>query len=99
MTLFFLNNPDKNGIYNVGTGNARPWNDLVNAIFNAMDIPSNIEYTDMPEHLREKYQYFTEANNYKIINAGYTLPIRSLEEGVTEYVQNYLMKGKYLGMD
>jgi len=99
MTLFFLNNPDKNGIYNVGTGNARPWNDLVNAIFKAMDIPANIEYIDMPDHLKEKYQYFTEANNYKIINAGYTLPIRSLEEGVTEYVQNYLMKGKYLGMD
>ena len=99
MTLFFLNNLDKNGIYNVGTGNARPWNDLVNAIFKAMDIPANIEYIDMPDHLKEKYQYFTEANNYKIINAGYTLPIRSLEEGVTEYVQNYLMKGKYLGMD
>jgi ADP-L-glycero-D-manno-heptose 6-epimerase len=99
MTLFFLNNPDKNGIYNVGTGNARSWNDLVTAIFNAMEKPVNIEYIDMPEHLKEKYQYYTEANNFKIINAGYTLPIRSLEEGVTEYVQNYLMKGKYLGMD
>jgi ADP-L-glycero-D-manno-heptose 6-epimerase len=99
MTLFFLNNPDKNGLFNVGTGNARTWNDLVNSIFNAMNIPANIEYIDLPLHLQDKYQYFTEANNYKIINAGYTLPLRSLEEGVTEYVQNYLMKGKYLGMD
>jgi len=99
MTLFFLHNPDKNGLFNIGTGKARSWNDLVAAIFNGMGMPVNIEYIDLPKHLEDKYQYFTEANNNRIINAGYTLPLRTLEEGVTEYVQNYLMKGKYLGME
>ncbi|MFO7447702.1 MAG: NAD-dependent epimerase/dehydratase family protein [Ignavibacteriaceae bacterium] len=96
MTLFFLDNPDKNGIFNIGTGNARTWNDLVTAIFKAMALPVNIEYTDLPKHLEDKYQYFTEAKMDKLKKEGYTLPINSLEDGVTDYVQNYLMKGKYL---
>ncbi len=98
MTLFFLENPDKNGLFNVGTGKARSWNDLVTAVFNAMDKPVNIEYIDMPEHLKGKYQYYTKANNEKIISAGYNKPIMSLEEGVKDYVQNYLLKKKFLAM-
>ncbi len=96
MTLFFLNNKDKNGLFNVGSGKARTWNDLVYAIFSALNKPVNIEYIDLPDYLAEKYQYFTEAKLSKIISAGYNLPIYSLEEGVKDYVQNYLMKGKYL---
>lgn len=97
MTLFFLENKDKNGLYNIGTGNARTWNDLVTALFQAMGKPVNIEYIDMPEYLRPKYQYFTEAKLNKLKSAGYNKRIHSLEEGVTDYVQNYLMKDKYLG--
>ena len=98
MTLHFLKHNDKNGLFNVGSGKARTWNDLVNALFKAMEIPTNIEYIDLPEHLADKYQYFTEATLTKIIKSGYKKPITSLEDGVTDYVKNYLMDKKYLGM-
>ncbi len=96
MTLYFLQNPEINGLYNIGTGKARTWVDLVTAVFNAMDKPVNIEFIDMPEHLKEKYQYFTQANIDKLRNAGYTKSISSLEDGITDYVRNYLMKNAYL---
>lgn len=98
MTLFFLDNKDKNGLFNIGSGKARTWNDLVTAIFNAMSKPVNIEYIELPEHLTEKYQYFTEANLSKLKSAGYAKSLFSLEEGVTDYVQNYLLKSKYVGL-
>ncbi len=98
MTLFFMDNKDKNGLYNVGSGKARTWNDLVTALFNAVGKPVNIEYIDLPDHLADKYQYFTEAKLDKIKKAGYTNQISSLEEGVTDYVKNYLVPDKYLGM-
>ncbi|MGE5353628.1 MAG: ADP-glyceromanno-heptose 6-epimerase [Acidobacteriota bacterium] len=97
MVLFFLENRDKNGIYNVGQGKARTWNDLIGAIFAALDMKPEIEYIDMPEVLRNKYQYFTEANLGKIVEAGYNKPFTSLEDGVRDYVINYLKEGKYLG--
>ena len=97
MTLYFLDKPDVNGIYNIGTGKARTWNDLVTAVFNAMDKPVNIEYIDMPQHLLGKYQNFTEAKMDKLKEAGYTKAITSLEEGVEDYVKNYLLKNEYLG--
>lgn len=98
MTLFFMEHKDKNGLYNVGSGQARTWNDLVTALFSALGKPVNIEYIDLPDHLADKYQYFTEAKLDKIKKAGYTQQISSLEEGVTDYVKNYLVTGKYLGM-
>lgn len=96
MTLYFLENRNLGGIYNIGSGKARTWNDLVTAIFNAMNKPVNIEYIDMPETLRGKYQYFTEACLDKIRSAGYTNNITSLEDGVEDYVRNFLMQEKYL---
>ncbi len=96
MTLFFMDHKNKNGLYNVGSGKARTWNDLVTALFNALGKPVNIEYIDLPEHLADKYQYFTEATLDKIKKAGYTQTISSLEEGVTDYVKNYLISNKYL---
>ncbi len=96
MTLHFFENRDVNGLFNVGTGKARSWVDLVTAVFNAMDRPVNIEFIDMPDILKEKYQYFTEANIDKIKNAGYKNEISSLEDGITDYVKNYLMKDSYL---
>lgn len=97
MTLFFLDNKDKNGLFNAGSGKARTWNDLVKSLFNSMEMPVNIEYIDMPENLAEKYQYYTEASLAKIKKAGYNKPITSLENGVSDYVKNYLQKKKYLG--
>ena len=98
MTLFFLDNKDKNGIYNIGSGKARTWNDLVTSLFNALGKPVNIEYIELPPHLADKYQYFTEARLEKIKKAGYSNPISSLEDGVTDYVKNFLLKEKYLGL-
>jgi ADP-L-glycero-D-manno-heptose 6-epimerase len=97
MTLFFLDNKNKNGIYNIGTGKARTWNDLVSALFKAIKRRLKIEYIELPSHLLDKYQYFTEAKIDKLVNAGYSKPIFSLEEGITDYVKNYLLKDKFLG--
>jgi ADP-L-glycero-D-manno-heptose 6-epimerase len=97
MTLFFLKKKNKNGIYNIGSGKARTWNDLVTAIFKALNKPVKIEYIELPEYLVEKYQYFTEARIDKIKKAGYPHPITSLEDGVTDYVKSFLLSGKHLG--
>ncbi len=87
----FLTKPEWNGIFNLGTGEARSWNDLVKAVFKALDLPAKINYIDMPDNLRGKYQYFTQANTEKLLSlTGYKMT--SLEEGVRDYVINYLLK-------
>lgn len=86
---------DFNGIYNIGTGKARSFNDLIKAIFIALDSKAEIKYVDMPADIRDKYQYFTEARMEKIINAGYNFPLYTLEDGVSDYVRNYLMENIY----
>ncbi len=96
MTLHFLQDREQGGLFNVGTGKARTWIDLVTSIFNAMELEPNIEFIDMPKSLRGKYQYFTEAKIDKIKAAGYTKEITSLEDSVSDYVKEYLMKGKGL---
>lgn len=96
MTLFFLERPDTAGIYNVGTGKARSWNDLAAAVFSAMNRPLNIEYIEMPDVLRDKYQYFTQADITKLRQAGCEEKTSALEDAVTDYVRNYLMKDAYL---
>ena len=83
------------GIYNLGTGKARTFNDLVNATFAALDKQSNIVYIDMPADIKDKYQYYTEAAMLKLKHAGYTEPFTSLEEGVSDYVKNYLSDKKF----
>lgn len=90
----FLQNPIPSGLYNVGTGHARSFHDLVKATFHAMDKKENIEFIDMPVDIRDKYQYFTEAKMGKLHQAGYNAAFFELEDGVTDYVQNYLMKVK-----
>jgi ADP-L-glycero-D-manno-heptose 6-epimerase len=83
------------GLYNLGTGKARTFEDLVRATYSGAGLPVQILYIDMPEDIRDKYQYFTEARMEKLIGAGYTEPFYSLEEGVTDYVKNYLSKKNY----
>ncbi len=97
MTLFFLDNPKVAGLYNIGTGKARTWNDMVKAVFAAMGKKPNIRYIEMPENLRRQYQYYTQADVAKLRNAGYEKPTSTLEEAITDYVRNYLMPHSYLG--
>ncbi len=97
MTLFFLDNRDIRGLFNIGTGKARSWNDLATAVFAALGKESAIDYIPMPEFLRDKYQYYTCADMSKLRAAGYITPTMSLEESVTEYVQKYLVRECYLG--
>ena len=84
--------PAANGIYNIGTGQARSFKDLATNVIANMDKKPHITYIDMPEDLQGKYQYFTEANMTKLRKAGYKAPMTSLEDGVKDYVQNYLMQ-------
>ena len=98
ITLHFLDNKNINGLFNVGSGQARTWNDLVAALFKAMEKPVDIGYIELPDHLADKYQYFTEANLSKLKNAGYKKEIASLESGINDYVKNYLLSKMYLGM-
>jgi ADP-L-glycero-D-manno-heptose 6-epimerase len=97
MTLFFLDNPKVNGLFNIGAGKARTWNDLVKAVFAAMGRKEQIEYIDMPDSIRNQYQYFTEAEMGKLRQAGYNKQLTSLEDAIADYVRNYLEKGAYLG--
>jgi len=82
-------------IYNLGTGSARTFEDLVKATFSGLDMEPNIQFIDMPKDLRNTYQYFTEANMQKLKDAGYSNDFYSLEEGVEDYVRNYLSKNFY----
>lgn len=86
----------KNGIYNLGSGKARPFLDLAKATFKALGKEPNIDFIDTPIDIRDKYQYFTEANMAKLIAQGYTTPFTSLEDGVEDYVKNYLVNTVYL---
>jgi ADP-L-glycero-D-manno-heptose 6-epimerase len=119
MTLFFLDNPKVAGLFNIGSGKARTWNDLVKAVFAAMGSPReinlnkqshkasvessisrgkkpSIEYIDMPESIRNQYQYFTQAEMSKLRKAGYNKQTTSLEDAIKDYVQNFLQKDEYL---
>jgi ADP-L-glycero-D-manno-heptose 6-epimerase len=89
---WLLENPHVNGIFNVGSGRARSWNDLLHAIFKAMGREPVIHYIDMPESLRNQYQYYTEAPIGKLRAAGYTAEIASLENGVHDYITKHLMQ-------
>ena len=95
MCVWLMDNQPENGLYNVGTGKARTFKDLVRAIFDTLGLPENIEYVDTPEDIRDKYQYFTEADMTKLLKAGYDKSFYTLEEGVKDYVANFLEKGSY----
>ena len=89
---FMIEHPEVSGLFNLGTGTARSFYDLAAATFDAMGVERNITFVEMPESLRPKYQYFTEAKMDKLREAGYKDDFYSLEEGAKDYVQNYLMQ-------
>jgi ADP-L-glycero-D-manno-heptose 6-epimerase len=93
--IFLMHHRKNSGIYNLGSGKARTFLDLVKSTFKALNKKETIEFVDTPEDIRDKYQYFTEANMRKLIAIGYDKPFSSLENGVEDYVTNYLMKEKY----
>ncbi|MEO8650321.1 MAG: ADP-glyceromanno-heptose 6-epimerase [Acidobacteriota bacterium] len=96
MTLHFMDSKT-GGLFNVGSGRMNTWNALADAIFKALKLPKNIELIDMPEHLRDRYQYHTQADLTRIRDAGYTAETTPLDEAVADYVRNYLVPGKSLG--
>jgi ADP-L-glycero-D-manno-heptose 6-epimerase len=93
--IFLMEHRKNSGIYNLGTGKARSFNDLGVATFQALGLTPTIEYIDTPADIRDKYQYFTEATMQKLRSIGYDKPFTSLEDGVDDYVQNYLVKQLY----
>ncbi|MEN9297270.1 MAG: ADP-glyceromanno-heptose 6-epimerase [Bacteroidota bacterium] len=93
--IFLMEHRKNSGIYNLGTGKARSFNDLGVATFQALGLTPTIEYIDTPADIRDKYQYFTEATMQKLRSIGYDKPFTSLEDGVEDYVQNYLVKQLY----
>jgi ADP-L-glycero-D-manno-heptose 6-epimerase len=90
--LYYFMNNEVSGIYNLGTGNANTWRDLMKAVFQAMNVPENIEIVDMPEYLLGKYQNFTEADMNKLRKVKPDLSFQTIQNSVKDYVQNYLMK-------
>lgn len=93
--MFLYKQTANSGIYNLGSGKARTFLDLAKNTFKALDLAPKISFIDTPEDIRDKYQYFTEANMSKMIQNGYSIPFYSLEEGVEDYVKNYLIPDKY----
>ena len=92
---WLIENRVESGLYNLGTGKARPFKDLVTAIFTSLNREPQIEFIDMPEDIRDKYQYFTEADMNKLKEAGYNEKFFSLENGVQDYVKKYLLRNEY----
>lgn len=90
--IWFINHPNVSGLFNVGTGTARSFYDLAKATWNALGLEEKIEFVDMPENIRDRYQYFTQADISKLRQVGYTEPMTSLENGIKDYVVNYLNK-------
>ncbi|OHE24087.1 MAG: ADP-glyceromanno-heptose 6-epimerase [Syntrophobacterales bacterium RBG_19FT_COMBO_59_10] len=89
---WLLNHGEANGIFNLGTGGARTWNDLIGAVFTALDLPPRIDYIEMPEAIRGQYQYFTEAKMEKLRAAGCPAVFLPREEAVADYVKNHLLR-------
>ena len=93
--LFLMEHRKNSGIYNLGSGTARTFVDLVRATFKAMGKEAHISFVDTPADIRDKYQYFTEADMSKLQGIGYGTPFHTLEEGVADYVGNYLRQARY----
>jgi ADP-L-glycero-D-manno-heptose 6-epimerase len=96
MTLHLAANKKASGLFNIGSGVARTWIALANSVFAALKKKPVIKFIEMPETIRDKYQYFTQADISRLRAAGYTAPVTSLENAVGDYVQNYLVPDKRL---
>jgi ADP-L-glycero-D-manno-heptose 6-epimerase len=97
MTIHLAETPSAHGLFNIGTGTPRTWIDLTTALFAALDLKPQIEFIDMPEHIRNQYQYHTCADVSRLQATGWNSPTTSLEESVRDYVRHYLIPGRHLG--
>ncbi len=97
IVMFLIKNERAHGIYNVGTGKAHSWLDLANAVFKALEMEPQIEFIDMPDWLKPRYQYFTQASISKLRRLGYPGQFYSFENAVREYIKEYIEPGKHLG--
>ena len=97
MILFLMNNDKGYGIFNIGSGKAESWNALAAAAFSALDKPVQIEYIEMPEHLRDRYQYYTRADMTKLKSIGYDKEPTTLNDAISDYIRNYRIPDKFLG--
>ena len=97
MTIHLADTPGANGLFNIGTGTPRTWIDLTNALFAALGRKPEIEFIDMPNHIRNQYQYRTSADISRLRATGWSAPATTLEDSVGDYVCNYLVPGKHLG--
>ena len=97
MTIHLAENPSAIGLFNIGTGTPRSWIDLATALFSALDRKPEIEFIEMPAHIRNQYQYHTCADISRLRSTGWSTPTTSLEDSVSDYVRNYLVPGKHLG--
>jgi ADP-L-glycero-D-manno-heptose 6-epimerase len=93
--FFLLNHRTQSGIYNLGSGQARTFMDLTLNTFQALGAAPDVRFRDTPEDIRDKYQYFTEADMRKLRGIGYDLPFTSLEAGIQDYVQQYLLPDRF----
>jgi ADP-L-glycero-D-manno-heptose 6-epimerase len=93
--FFIMETQDKSGIFNLGTGKARTFIDLAKAIFRSMEVKEHIEFIDTPKDIRDKYQYFTEANMKKLYETGYIVPFSTLEQGIDDYLKYFLLQDRY----
>lgn len=99
MTIHLAEHNPARGLYNVGSGEANTWISLATALFEAMNLPVNIDFIDMPEAIRPNYQYFTKANIGKLRATGYSKSVTPLADAVADYAKNYLMPRKHLGAE
>jgi len=97
MTLHLATHLDAGGLFNIGSGEAHTWIELANAVFAALGRPPAIEFIEMPETIRDKYQYFTRADNGRLRATGYVQSVMTLDEAVADYVKNYMVPGRHLG--
>ena len=97
MVMFLFGTPKANGLFNIGSGKPESWNQLARAAFAALDKPEKIEYIEMPETLRDRYQYYTCASTAKLRRFGYDKPVTSLEDSVKDCIRNYFAKDRHLG--
>jgi ADP-L-glycero-D-manno-heptose 6-epimerase len=93
--MFHMEKRDHSGLYNLGTGKSRTFYDLAAATFRALGLEPNISFVPTPEDIRDKYQYFTEATVEKLRDSGYDKPFTELEDGINDYVKNYLVNNSY----
>ena len=94
--IYHMETRKKSGLYNLGSGKSHTFLDLANGVFKALNMVSNLNYIDMPEDIRDNYQYFTQADDLRLVESGYSKGFTPFEDAIADYVTNYLVPHKYI---